>query len=136
MEDYELLIGTIMKTIKIRGTSSDHEDVTVYITAIEGVWHRITHIKRPVLDGRHACSGNLHKWDLLGHEHNFEIEPCEVLEECATKPVEDFIHRFKESGNKTANLMERRHDNYYPSDKHPGHTWGWNVERLTGEYIF
>jgi len=131
-----LLKGFNLKANKITTTSTEYQEEIQYAVQIDSRWYQLTYTKKRVLDGREAYSDNIYKWDLVGHEHLFRITPFEEIEGDMPNLVQEFIHRFRESGKTSANLMEQREDHLYPAERHPGHTWGWNVERLKDDYIF
>ena len=108
-----------------KDSSNEFRTKTEYVVQIDGKWHKVTWVDSNILDGRHACSDNIYKWDLLGQAHCFKIEPCEGPEQELPKQVEEFLKRFKENGESSVVLKEPREDNYYPLDQYPGHVWGW-----------
>ena len=122
-----------MKGIQTQNLSEEFSTETQYVVQIDGRWHKVICVEEPILDGRHACSQNVHKWDNLGQAYRFKIEPCESPEQELPKQVEEFLKRFKETGDRSAILKEPREDEYRPQlDRYPGHTWGWekDPERL------
>ena len=114
-----------MKAIQTQRLEDEFNTKTEYMVEIDGKWHKVTCAEGPVLDGTHACSDNVYKWDMLGQAYRFKIEPCEGPEQELPKQVAEFLTRFKESGETSALLKEPREDGYYELDRYPGHVWGW-----------
>ena len=115
-----------MKGIQIQSLFEEFRTETQHVVQIDGGWYKVTCIETPILDGRHACSSNIYKWDMLGKSYCFKIEPCEQPEQELPKQVEEFLGRFKENGKDSAILNVPREDNHFQLDLYPGHTWGWN----------
>lgn len=119
-----------MKGIKVQDAPREERfesTETEYLVQIDGQWYKVTHIEQPILDGRHACSSNIHKWDHIGNNHEFSIESAQEPEEELPDKVNEFIRRFQETGKNRENLSE-------PSgnvSNYPGHEWGWGVSEFT-----
>lgn len=103
-----------------------------YKVKLDGKWFKVTWTECPVLDGRFACSSNIHKWDRVGMSNEFKIEPTEDPERELPGVVQQFLHRHKETGKSTGLLMvpDENLDREYP-----GHKWGWVNEPFRDEHV-
>ncbi|PIQ68983.1 MAG: hypothetical protein COV91_01135 [Candidatus Taylorbacteria bacterium CG11_big_fil_rev_8_21_14_0_20_46_11] len=111
---------------------TNDSSVCEFKVKLEGKWFKVTWTERPVLDGRFAHSSNVHKWDCIGTDHEFKIEPTEGPEKELPSEVQRFVERYQETGKSEGIFMEIRQD---LERSYPGHKWGWVDERFKHDYV-
>ena len=120
-----------MKAIQIQNINEEFYDTAEYAVMIDGRWYKVTCVDEPILDGTHANSDNIYKWDNIGSHYSFTIEAFEGPEIDLPDHVTDFLKRFQENGERAASLRKPRDNSQSLLDRYPGYTWGWKkIERM------